>query len=77
MSNLPILLLIAFYERQSTDMSAVTFYETLTTAAERVYDTLPRRLKRLSTAPLLYVATVSHSLPHSAVRGLGGRWPGH
>ncbi|KZV94556.1 hypothetical protein EXIGLDRAFT_766972 [Exidia glandulosa HHB12029] len=47
-SNLPILLFIAFYERQSTDMNSTTFYETLTTTAERVYDTLPRRIKRMT-----------------------------
>ncbi|KAH7105755.1 hypothetical protein BKA62DRAFT_826183 [Auriculariales sp. MPI-PUGE-AT-0066] len=47
-ANLPILLFIAFYERQAMDMSSVGFYETVTTTAERIYDSLPRRIKRLT-----------------------------
>jgi hypothetical protein len=45
----PILLTIAFYERQTIDVSGTTFYDRVTGVAERVFDTLPRRLKRLST----------------------------
>jgi len=47
-TNLPILLFIAFYERQAMDLSSVGFYETITSAAERAYDSLPRRVKRMS-----------------------------
>ena len=46
--NFPILLLIAVYERQAKQAGAVTFYETVSSAAEKVFDTLPRGLKRLS-----------------------------
>src|SRR5258706_13761226 len=45
----PILLTIAFYERQTIDVPGATFYDRVTGVAERVFDTLPRRLKRLST----------------------------
>ena len=45
----PILVTIAFYERQTIDVPGATFYDRVTGVAERVFDTLPRRLKRLST----------------------------
>ncbi|KAI0073518.1 hypothetical protein K474DRAFT_1686181 [Panus rudis PR-1116 ss-1] len=48
LTSFPILLLIAWYERQAKESGAITFYETVSAAAEKVFDTLPRQLKRLS-----------------------------
>lgn len=45
LTSFPILLVISFYERQSKRAGTVTLYDTIT---ERVFDTLPRSLKRLS-----------------------------
>ncbi|KAG2136259.1 hypothetical protein BD769DRAFT_1439794 [Suillus cothurnatus] len=47
-TNFPILLIIALYERQSKKTGSNGFYETITSAAEKVFDTLPRPLKRMS-----------------------------
>ncbi|KAI0705213.1 hypothetical protein BC835DRAFT_1314998 [Cytidiella melzeri] len=47
-TSFPLLLLIALYERQAKRSGALTFYETVSAAAEKVIDTLPRGLKRLS-----------------------------
>ncbi|KAG1860718.1 hypothetical protein DFJ58DRAFT_778640 [Suillus subalutaceus] len=47
-TNLPILLIIALYERQSKKAGSNGFYETITSVAEKVLDTLPRPLKRMS-----------------------------
>ncbi|KAI0343039.1 hypothetical protein BDW22DRAFT_1316922, partial [Trametopsis cervina] len=47
-TSFPILLLIALYERQAKRSGSLTFYETMSAAAEKVFDTLPRGLKRLS-----------------------------
>lgn len=47
-TNFPILLMIALYERQSKKTGSNGFYETITSAAEKVLDTLPRPLKRMS-----------------------------
>ncbi|KAG1767168.1 hypothetical protein EV702DRAFT_1036192 [Suillus placidus] len=44
-TNFPILLMIALYERQSKKTGSNGFYETITSAAEKV---LPRPLKRMS-----------------------------
>ncbi|KAG2128545.1 hypothetical protein DEU56DRAFT_818870 [Suillus clintonianus] len=44
-TNFPILLMIAWYERQSKKNGSNGFYETITSAAEKV---LPRPLKRMS-----------------------------
>ena len=46
-TSFPILLLIAMYERQAKQTGALTFYETVSAAAEKVFDTLPRGLKRM------------------------------
>ncbi|THH32452.1 hypothetical protein EUX98_g1732 [Antrodiella citrinella] len=48
LTSFPILLLIAVYERQAKRSGSITFYETMTSAAEKVFDTLPRNLKRLT-----------------------------
>ncbi|OCH85496.1 hypothetical protein OBBRIDRAFT_739817 [Obba rivulosa] len=48
LTNFPILLLISFYERQVHKSGAFTFYETVSSAAEKLFDALPRPLKRLS-----------------------------
>ncbi|EJD47954.1 hypothetical protein AURDEDRAFT_113224 [Auricularia subglabra TFB-10046 SS5] len=46
-ANLPILLTIAFYERQAEELRDLSFYEAVGTLAERIYDALPRKVKRL------------------------------
>ena len=48
LTSFPILLLIAWYERQSKYYGSSSFYDTVREAAEKVYDTLPRQIKRLS-----------------------------
>ncbi|GJE91189.1 ion transporter [Phanerochaete sordida] len=48
LTSFPVLLLIALYERQAKRSGSLTFYETISAAAEKVMDTLPRSLKRLS-----------------------------
>ncbi|KAF9779137.1 hypothetical protein BJ322DRAFT_1013723 [Thelephora terrestris] len=47
-TSFPILLCIAWYERQAKSSGSNTFYETIASAAEKVFDTLPRRLKRIT-----------------------------
>jgi hypothetical protein len=42
------LLGIALYERQSKQSGTTTFYDTMGAVAEKIFDTLPRQLKRLS-----------------------------
>ncbi|KAG8961713.1 hypothetical protein FRC03_005040 [Tulasnella sp. 419] len=44
----PILITIAFYERQKIIHSTTTMAETVSGVVERVFDSLPRRLKRLT-----------------------------
>ncbi|KAH6915984.1 hypothetical protein BKA70DRAFT_1418899 [Coprinopsis sp. MPI-PUGE-AT-0042] len=46
LTNFPLLLLISFYERQSQAAGSVGFSETVGFLAERVYDTLPRKVKK-------------------------------
>ncbi|KAG2011863.1 calcium activated cation channel [Coprinopsis cinerea AmutBmut pab1-1] len=46
LTNFPLLLMISFYERQSQKAGSVSFSETVGYLAEKVYDTLPRSLKR-------------------------------
>ncbi|KZT06157.1 uncharacterized protein LAESUDRAFT_654224 [Laetiporus sulphureus 93-53] len=48
LTSFPILLLIAWYERQAKRTGTFTFYETVTAAADKVFDTLPRSIKRLT-----------------------------
>jgi hypothetical protein len=47
-TNLPILLMISLYERQAKKAGSTNFYDTLAHAAVKLYDTLPRSLKRMS-----------------------------
>ncbi|KAH7908924.1 hypothetical protein BJ138DRAFT_1181397 [Hygrophoropsis aurantiaca] len=47
-TNFPVLLAIAWYERQSKKSGSMGFYDTVTSVAEKIFDTLPRPLKRLS-----------------------------
>lgn len=49
LTSFPLLLAIAWYERQSKRSNSTGFYETISAVAETVFDTLPRHLKRLST----------------------------
>lgn len=49
-TNLPVLLAIALYERQAKHHGTTGFYETLTVMTETAYDSLPRHLKRLCKA---------------------------
>ncbi|KAI0629114.1 hypothetical protein C8Q77DRAFT_1161302 [Trametes polyzona] len=48
LTSFPILLGIAWYERQAKSSGSFTFYETVSAAAEKIFDTLPRHLKRLT-----------------------------
>ncbi|KAF8653547.1 hypothetical protein AX16_003910 [Volvariella volvacea WC 439] len=48
LTSFPVLLLIAAYERQSKKSGTIGFYDTLGAVAERVFDTLPRGIKRLT-----------------------------
>ncbi|KAF8239383.1 receptor-activated Ca2+-permeable cation channel [Tricholoma matsutake] len=48
LTSFPLLLLIALYERQSKQSGTTTFYDTIGAVAEKVFDTLPRHLKRLT-----------------------------
>ena len=50
-TSFPILLCIAWYERQAKRSGSNNFYETITSAVEKVFDSLPRRLKRISKHP--------------------------
>ncbi|KIJ65577.1 hypothetical protein HYDPIDRAFT_88419 [Hydnomerulius pinastri MD-312] len=47
-TNFPILLAIAWYERQAKKSGSIGFYDTLSSIIEKVMDTLPRTLKRMS-----------------------------
>ncbi|KAF5383692.1 hypothetical protein D9615_003626 [Tricholomella constricta] len=48
LTSFPVLLLIALYERQSKNNGTTNFYDTISAIAEKVFDTLPRHLKRLT-----------------------------
>lgn len=48
LTNFPILLLIAWYERQRKRSNSHGFYDTVSAAADKLYDNLPRSLKRMS-----------------------------
>jgi hypothetical protein len=47
-TSFPILLLIALYERQSKISGTTNFYDTMGAVVEKLFDTLPRQLKRMS-----------------------------
>lgn len=42
LTSFPTLLLIALYEREAMKHGTTGFYNTISVAAEKVYDTLPR-----------------------------------
>jgi hypothetical protein len=44
----PVLLAITAYERHTADMPGSTFYDRVSHAADKVIDSLPRRLRRMS-----------------------------
>lgn len=48
LTSFPILIGISFYERQSKLAGTLTFYDTIAHMTEKVFDTLPRSLKRMS-----------------------------
>ncbi|KAF9482552.1 hypothetical protein BDN70DRAFT_874905 [Pholiota conissans] len=48
LTSFPILIGISFYERQSKIAGTLTFYDTVAHMAEKVFDTLPRSLKRMT-----------------------------
>ncbi|CCM01811.1 uncharacterized protein FIBRA_03879 [Fibroporia radiculosa] len=48
LTSFPLLLLIAWYERQAKRSGAFTFYETISSVMDKALDTLPRTLKRMS-----------------------------
>ncbi|KAI0057252.1 hypothetical protein BV25DRAFT_1920347 [Artomyces pyxidatus] len=47
-TNFPILLVIAFYERQAKKTGTRGVHDTLTATGERFYESLPRQLKRMT-----------------------------
>lgn len=49
-TNLPVLLAIALYERQAKYHGTTGFYETLIVMTEGAYDSLPRHFKRMCKA---------------------------
>jgi hypothetical protein len=73
LTSFPLLLSISFYERQSKHGGTVTIYDTITHVAERIFDTLPRSLKRMSkiSSVLLRFVFIHHN--SSAIfEGLAG-----
>ncbi|KAF8159446.1 receptor-activated Ca2+-permeable cation channel [Crassisporium funariophilum] len=48
LTSFPILLMISLYERQAKLAGAITFYDTIAHVAEKVFDTLPRSMKRMT-----------------------------
>ncbi|CCA70742.1 related to receptor-activated Ca2+-permeable cation channel-Laccaria bicolor [Serendipita indica DSM 11827] len=44
----PVLIGVAFYERHTIHLPGITIYERVSHVAERVFDSLPRRLKRMT-----------------------------
>ncbi|KAH8108342.1 hypothetical protein DFH11DRAFT_1517080 [Phellopilus nigrolimitatus] len=48
LTSFPILLFIAYYERQAKFIHATTFTETVSATMERVIETLPRSIKRMT-----------------------------
>lgn len=51
-TNLPILLMISWYERYAKKAGTGSFYDTFVHAAEKLFDSLPRPLKRVCTSKL-------------------------
>jgi len=47
-TSFPILLFISFYERQAKLIGAITFFDTVSHVVDKVFDTLPRSLKRMT-----------------------------
>ncbi|KAI0657960.1 hypothetical protein C8Q70DRAFT_998894 [Cubamyces menziesii] len=80
LTSFPILLGIAWYERQAKRSGSFTFYETVSAAAEKIFDTLPRHLKRLTlfeglTGPDADIDAVSPVCPVSVIPAPGGPRP--
>ncbi|KAF8141534.1 hypothetical protein EV363DRAFT_1466458 [Boletus edulis] len=48
LTNFPILLVIAWFERQAKKTGSLGFYETISSLLEKVTETVPRSLKRMS-----------------------------
>lgn len=48
LTSFPVLLSISLYERQAKMAGTIGFYDTIAHVAEKVIDTLPRSLKRMS-----------------------------
>lgn len=69
-TNFPLLLLIAFYERQAKVNGTIGFVETVSAAAERVFDTLPRHLRRLSASHPLQTAFIYRSIAQRSLKAL-------
>ncbi|THH05416.1 hypothetical protein EW145_g4818 [Phellinidium pouzarii] len=59
LTSFPILLSIAYYERQAKHIHASTFSETVSATAERVIETLPRSVKRLTFFEGLFAGKAS------------------
>lgn len=59
LTSFPILLTIAYYERQVKRTHALTFTEAISATAERVVETLPRSIKRLTFFEGLFAGKAS------------------
>ena len=73
-TNFPILLFIAWYERQSKSSGSSSFYETMTSVAEKIFDTLPRQVKRLSEYFRLHRSYCDHE---PILAAFFESWSGH
>lgn len=48
LTSFPVLLIISFYERQAKLIGTITFYETVAHVIDKLFDKLPRALKKMS-----------------------------
>lgn len=71
-TNFPLLLLIALYERQAKKAGTTNFYDTVSNMAEKVFDTLPRSLKRMSKYAIALTLFKRSHLHLAIFEGLAG-----
>ena len=75
LTSFPILLCIAVYERHKKRTGAITFYEHVSAAAERVFDFLPKQLKRMCMYLALHMQQLVVKVTSTSIlRGHCGRW---
>ncbi|KAF8845109.1 hypothetical protein BDN67DRAFT_1007476 [Paxillus ammoniavirescens] len=82
-TNFPILLVIAWYERQAKKNGSVGFYDTISSILEKVADTLPRSFKRMSLfeglagsgADIDVIFDIEHDMENALDTGDYGEFP--